>query len=252
MAWTHIQDTPGGNAFTVSTGNVTSLSAAAFTGQPVIGNFIIVAVMGLSSGINQSSLDAVGCTDNAITPNRYSQLFYSNAFDGANSRWTAVLIANVGSLPSAGNLVPRALLVNVSSNVAIAASEFGGGSTSPEAHVINATTATTTTPTPGAITTNATTDLVISAIRTDGSSTTITGQANFTSIAISQAPPASVARQFAYFIPAALLTNFNPPWTLTTAAGYSAGQVALFLTGNPQVPRKTYISTARFEPALLE
>jgi hypothetical protein len=76
VAWVNVQNNPSSG--TLATAAATSLSIGAFGSAVTVGNFVVVWAMGGAGGgtINPGQIT---CSDNAATPNTYTQLAFVNS-----------------------------------------------------------------------------------------------------------------------------------------------------------------------------
>jgi hypothetical protein len=200
-------------------GAVTQLSAGAFGSANTLGNFIVVWISGSFSG------NITSVTDNARTPNTYTQLYL--AANGAVK--CAAYLAKITSLPASGNLNPQANFSSSTNAVDISASEFSGGSLNLDGSAITHTGTSASTYAGGPITTNQANDLLITGFTQDDNTQTITVPTGFTSAGVN---PGSGTREpggGAYQILLGGVSNQNVNWTSSGGSSqpYATGVVAL-------------------------
>lgn len=219
MSWSHVQDAPGSNG-TANSGSASSLSTGAFGSQPATGSYVIVFVSGWSS----SATPTVTCTDNAATPNTYTQLILKAGTTSQYSGYAfvALFVATINSLPVSGNLNPKVSLAPTGA-LTLSASNFSGGSTTTDGSSGNAGNATT--PTAGSITTTNAGDLLLAVVSVnDGMSAT--PPTNYTAAGTDTAT--NQPGQGCWRIPGTTVTGNDPQWSGNSDnSQWAAAQAAL-------------------------
>ena len=151
-AWQLVQawpgtDTPQGGGYTTygtSTwgGTGTSQALGVSANQVTIGNTVLVFVNCGNEGIGGPGqnvpFSVVSCTDNAATPNTYTQILAGP--NATNTAFVIVFAATITSLPTSGNLNPTVgWVLNDGGNtwgpswLVVSGAEFSGGSTTIDA-----------------------------------------------------------------------------------------------------------------------
>lgn len=217
--WAHVQDTPGAGAMTQAQ-SVTSLQAGAFASANTLGNYIIVWCGGSLSGVN-----ITGVTDNAQTPNTYTQLFLSV---NGNVK-IAAYIAKITSLPASGNLNPKVTLSGSGSNVNICAAEFSGGSTTMDGSAVTVQNAGSTSFTGGPISTTQQNDLLVAGFTQDDNPVGTAAPSGFTAVGIGSGGASSEAGGGAYKIVTGTVSSQAATWTASSgsSANFATGVAAL-------------------------
>jgi hypothetical protein len=227
MAWTHVQDTPGGNA-TANTASGTSLNLGAFGSAVTLNNFVVVWFHA-EGGAN--TIATISVTDNGSTPNTYTQLVALKVTDsGGFAVVGSIYLAKITHNPSAGNLNPQ---VNTSISASLlmgCAAEFSGGSSTTDGSSTNSST-TNWTPSCGNMTTTNSGDLLLAEMSTGVSTGTAswTDPTSYTSVGKQTNASSFDIMQGLYRIPGTTVTNNNPTWNSfsPTNQGGVAVQVAL-------------------------
>ena len=227
MAWSHVQDAPGSPAMT-NTGGALTLTVTAFGSPNTIGNQIVAVVTGVDNASGVST--DFSCTDNAATPNTYTQVLFS--CETTTSFSVAIVwVATIASLPVSGNLAVK-FTATVSTQMFGCASEYSGGTKTVDGgsgvgYNTHTSSTSSANPTPGSITTVTDGDLIISALSSNHTSNTAITQPSGFSLIGKQVAGATYNQEgaAAYLIQTSHGTT-NQAWTCS-AARYACGQVAL-------------------------
>lgn len=246
MSVVHVQDTPGSNNVN-ATGSGTSQALTAFGSAVAIGDDVIVFAWGTSAATIVAG--NISCTDNATTPNSYSQLVIQINAGGGARPWCVIFGASITSNPGSGNLVPTISTGSVTSGINGCGSEFSGLTLNTDGSSTNSNSGSTG-PNPGNMTTTLAGDLLL-AIFTDSSGLnpeTITGPGGYTSVGIQKNGSSFDCGNGIYEIPGAIVTNNNPTWTLGDTVGWAAAQVALKAAGGGMLqPQQAHYRTRHHE-----
>jgi hypothetical protein len=203
MTWKKVQDMPGSNAFTNSSGAVASLAVGAASAPVGVGNVVLVWCYGSGDPANFT-----GVTDNALFPNTYAVLSITPL---SLAGWCALCGATVLSNPVSGNL-NQTMHVSDTQTLQICAAEFVGRLV-PSQAVSSAGTGVGLQAAPGALTTTFEDVLVLAAVSTHF------GLASSPYAYLSEAVDGNHQAMHQTF--AEFLTNEDPSWT--TAVGTPSG-----------------------------
>jgi PKD repeat protein len=216
--WTHVQDDPGGGALNSPTATTNTFSLNPFPSPVTIGDYVLVGITGLDNQISVNAVD-VTCTDNATTPNSYTQLYFHRETTGDQDGWVCLFAAKVAHNPSSGNLYPTINIGNgKTSIVSWAASEFSGGSLtldgSPQVQEYAFIPPPYNTTVNLALTTTQPNDLLIGIFADNrGGSYTWTLPSGFTALGTQSDGNNFLAGQWAYRIVSGTLSNQQLSWS---------------------------------------
>jgi hypothetical protein len=146
--WAFVQKTPGthnnfdgGGPYNPPNFNLnnTTQILSPFPANPKVGNLVFVVSLVFNESTNTTDPSQITATDNAATPNTYTNIF-SVVKGNTNIGWSgiAVLAAQVQSLPASGTLTVTTTCPGISTGQAAQeclAMEFSGGSTTIDGSV---------------------------------------------------------------------------------------------------------------------
>lgn len=222
MGWAHVQDTPGsGNSS--GGGSVSTINLPAFGSPNQIGNFIVVWAWGFRSGQTSGN---VTVTDNAQTPNTYTQLFFKMS---PSVGWCCVFLARIALLPSSGNLAVS-VSVGPAQQAEACAAEFSGGTLKLDGSAVLSNGTSSTTPTSGSYSTAVSNDLIIGVLADDASTNglTVTTPSGFTAAGTFVNGGTSEVGQGCYQIASGTVSSTTAQWSVSGGGNtYATGIVAL-------------------------